>query len=78
MLDFTFWGNVFKLTPAVGDNPGVLPVSLRLRPKTSFVACFSLVCQGGAVGGPVPEASQFSWFGRPREELFSEIRRMFC
>ncbi len=38
-------GKVFRPTPAVGDHPGVLPVSSRLLPNTFFVVLLDLLPQ---------------------------------
>ncbi len=51
-------GSVFKPTPAVKDHPGILPVSLRLRPQISSAALLNLFPQH------VVRASKLAYFSR--------------
>ncbi len=46
---------VFKPTPAVGYQPGVLQVSLRLRPKWSIVMLLKLFHQQYIPGALIPD-----------------------
>ncbi len=68
-------GIIFKPIPAVGDHPGVLPVSLRLRPKISSVVLLNssppsiwTSCHGGTTASRIllPDTARCRVCGRLR------------